>query len=167
MQRHGAPQIRCGNQRAAMFPIPATSYRRRNVGKKDTVLPERGRHRSQLSVYILLCLSRVKKFDPYGSGIPNNFNEKECNAMITETNNKKFYIIFAQFQAAAEGNDRNTVETIIVRQTSQSRHRGTQCFDVACEKKNKTRWQRWVTPLDCSCRVCICTSRPWNSCGSF
>ena len=72
------------------------------------------------------------------------FNVKECNAMIIEINNKKFYIIFAQFKQQQKEMDRNTVETIIVRTDHQSRHSGTQCFDVACEKENKTRWQRWV-----------------------
>ena len=87
--------------------------------------------------------------------------------MITETNDKKFYIIFAQFKQQQKEMDRNTVETIIVGADHQSRHSGAQCFDVACEKENKTRWQRWVTPSDCSCSVCICNSRPRNSCGSL
>ena len=40
-------------------------------------------------------------------------NVKECNAMINEINDKKFYIIFAHFKQQKEM-DRNTMETIIM-----------------------------------------------------
>ena len=56
------------------------------------------------------------------------FNVKECNAMIIEINDKKFYIIFAQFKQQQKEIDRNTVETIIVRR-DQSKH--CTSFDVA------------------------------------
>ena len=63
------------------------------------------------------------------------FNVKERNAMIIEINDKKFYIIFAQFKQQQKEMDRNTVETIIMR-TDQSKH--CTSFDVAyvaCEAR--------------------------------
>ena len=93
------------------------------------------------------------------------FNVKECNAMIIEINDEKFYIIFAQFKQQQKEKDWNTVETIIMRTDQSNPAQWGHCFDVACE--NKTRWRRWLTPLVCSLRVCICNSRPRNSCGSL
>ena len=70
-----------------------------------------------------------EKFTPHGSettllrqldetSMP--FNGKECNAMTIEINDKKFYIIFAQFKQQQKEMDRNIVETITVR-TDQSK----------------------------------------------
>ena len=91
-----------------------------------------------------------KKFAPHNSETTSlhqldetslKGNVKERNAMIIELNDKRFYIIFAQFKQQQKEMDRNTVETITVR-TDQSKRKiviriptenAAQCFDVACE----------------------------------
>ena len=65
-----------------------------------------------------------------------HFNVKEYNAVTTEINDKKFYIIIARFKKAAQGDELehsgndHSEDRPVIRTLPENT---AQCFDVACK----------------------------------
>ena len=95
--------------------------------------------------------SKVKTDEKQNDLESSTFNVKECNAMITETNDEKFYIIFAQFKQQQFEESQTVYDTdswrlwwseacstLLVRTSSMTTRRSTDLEDAVIKMFSET-----------------------------